>query len=141
METETTINDTLKDHNLRTTSCREEVLQTFLNRTTALSHGDLEGDLKDRFDRVTIYRTLKTFLEKGIIHKVLDDEGTRYALCKERCTEDDHHHDHVHFKCNECGETNCLENLRVPAVKLPEGYRVQEINLLIQGLCAECSGS
>ncbi|WP_373514714.1 Fur family transcriptional regulator [Persicitalea sp.] len=136
---EATINDTLKEHNLRTTGCREEVLQTFLAREKALSHGDLEGSLKERFDRVTIYRTLKTFLEKGIIHKVLDDEGTRYALCKERCTEDNHHHDHVHFKCNACGETNCLENLHVPAVQLPAGYRAQEINLLIQGLCADCT--
>ncbi len=132
-------NDTLKEYNLRTTGCREEVLKAFLTRATALSHGDLESKLKDRFDRVTIYRTLKTFLEKGIIHKVLDDDGTRYALCKERCSEDDHHHDHVHFKCSGCGETNCLENLHVPTVQLPAGYRVQEINLLIQGLCANCT--
>lgn len=133
------VSTTLKDHKLRTTSCREDVLETFANREMALSHGDLESTLGERFDRVTIYRTLKTFLEKGIIHKVLDDEGTRYALCRERCSEHDHHHDHVHFKCNACGQTNCLENLHVPAVKLPEGYRVEEVNLLIQGLCAECS--
>ncbi len=133
------VSTTLKDHKLRTTSCREDVLETFLNRDTALSHGDLDSTLGERFDRVTIYRTLKTFLEKGIIHKVLDDEGTRYALCRERCTEHDHNHDHVHFKCNACGQTNCLENLHVPAVKLPEGYRVQEVNLLIQGLCADCA--
>lgn len=138
---EEAITDTLKEHHLRTTSCREDILKTFFNRNTALSHGDLEGALKDRFDRVTIYRTLKTFLEKGIIHKVLDDEGMRYALCKERCSEDNHHHDHVHFKCSACGETNCLENLHVPAVSLPTGYRVQEVNLLIQGLCADCAAA
>jgi Fur family transcriptional regulator, ferric uptake regulator len=131
--------DTLKEHNLRTTSCREDTLGTFLNREIALSHGDLESALGDRFDRVTIYRTLKTFLEKGIIHKVLDDEGMRYALCRERCSEHNHHHDHVHFKCNECGQTNCLENLHIPAVQLPKGYKAQEVNLLIQGLCASCS--
>ncbi len=138
---EHTIIDTLREHNLRSTVCREEVLEAFMTRATALSHGDLEGNLKERFDRVTIYRTLKTFLEKGIIHKVLDDEGARYALCRESCTEDVHHHDHVHFKCNECGQTNCLENLHVPSVQLPNGYRAQETNLLIQGLCADCTGS
>ena len=133
------VSTTLKDHKLRTTSCRDDVLKAFVHRDTALSHGDLESALGDRFDRVTIYRTLKTFLEKGILHKVLGDEGTRYALCRERCSEDNHHHDHVHFKCNTCGQTNCLENLHVPVIKLPEGYRIQEVNLLIQGLCAECS--
>lgn len=133
------VRDTLKDHNLRTTSCREDILETFLSREAALSHGDLESTHGNRFDRVTIYRTLKTFLEKGIIHKVLDDEGTRYALCRERCSEHNHHHDHVHFKCYECGQTNCLENLHIPEVHLPKGYHVQEMNLLIQGLCAACS--
>jgi Fur family ferric uptake transcriptional regulator len=118
------VSDTLKSHKLRTTACRENVLQTFQNRATALSHGDLEEALKDQhFDRVTIP----------------DDEGLRYALCREHCVDDDHHHDHVHFKCNECGETNCLEDLLVPSIKLPEGYRVQEVNLLIQGLCEKCS--
>ncbi len=130
---------TLKNFKLRTTPCREEVLDTFANRDRALSQGDLEGTLKDRFDRVTIYRTLKTFLEKGIIHKVLDDEGSRYALCRERCTEEAHHHDHVHFKCTACGQTNCLENLHVPAVKLPTGYQAREVNLLIQGICDRCT--
>jgi Fur family transcriptional regulator, ferric uptake regulator len=133
------VRDTLKDHNLRTTSCREDILDAFLKHAAALSHGDLENLLRDRFDRVTIYRTLKTFLEKGIIHKVLDDEGMRYALCRERCSEHNHHHDHVHFKCNECGQTNCLENLHIPAITLPRGYRAEEMNLLIQGRCATCS--
>ncbi len=134
------VSDILKNHHLRTTACRESVLSTFQNREAALSHGDLEGALKSKhFDRVTIYRTLRTFLEKGIIHKVLDDEGTRYALCKDHCVGDDHNHDHVHFKCTDCGQTNCLDNLHIPAVKLPSGYQAQEFNLLVQGLCADCS--
>lgn len=132
------VNATLKDHKLRSTTCREDVLVTFMNKEIALSHGDIENQLKDRFDRVTIYRTLKTFLEKGIIHKVLDDEGVRYALCKDHCTEHDHHHDHVHFKCTECGKTNCLDSVHVPSVALPKGYRAKEVNLLIQGMCPEC---
>jgi Fur family transcriptional regulator, ferric uptake regulator len=133
------VKNTLKEHNLRTTSCREEILGTFLDRRVALSHGDIEGLLGDRFDRVTIYRTLKTFLEKGIIHKVLDDEGVRYAMCQDHCSEHDHHHDHIHFKCTECGQTNCLETVHIPAVQLPEGYRAHELNLLIQGQCPACT--
>jgi Fur family transcriptional regulator, ferric uptake regulator len=133
------VKNTLKEHNLRTTSCREDILGTFLDRRVALSHGDIEGLLGDRFDRVTIYRTLKTFLEKGIIHKVLDDEGVRYAMCQDHCSEHDHHHDHIHFKCTECGQTNCLETVHIPAVQLPEGYRANELNLLIQGQCPDCT--
>ena len=95
----------LKDYKLRQTDCREEILNVFMKKSHALAHADVELPLKDRFDRVTIYRTLRTFVDKGLIHKVLDDEGgMKYALCKEGCNTPDHkhHHDHVHFKCNIC---------------------------------------
>ena len=129
---------TLKMHDLRHTGCREDILLAFQKQATALSHGDLEQTLPDRYDRVTIYRTLKTFVEKGIVHKVLDEEGLRYALCKAACAAPNHQHDHVHFKCVACGQTTCLENIHIPKVMLPEGYATQEINLLVQGICAAC---
>lgn len=132
------LRETLKGHHLRTTTCREDVLSAFINKKNALSHGDLEGALGESYDRVTIYRTLKTFLEKGIIHKVLDDEGLRYALCSHQCSEEKHQHDHIHFKCSTCGKTNCLENLHIPNVALPQGYQPASFNLLIQGTCPEC---
>ncbi len=132
------LKETLKLYNLRTTTCREEVLSTFMTRKIALSHGDVEGAMGENYDRVTIYRTLKTFLEKGIIHKVLDDEGMRYALCSHHCSEENHQHEHVHFKCNNCGKTNCIDNLHIPPVNLPLGYHAESVNLLIQGICPNC---
>ena len=133
------ISDTLlKDFNLRSTPNRQEILHLFLRKNYALSHGDIEKEIDNSLDRVTVYRTLKTFLDRGLIHKVLDDEGSlKYALCNEACTTAGHHHDHVHFKCTKCGQTNCL-NIEVPLVKLPKGYRASEVNLLIQGVCERC---
>jgi Fur family ferric uptake transcriptional regulator len=128
----------LKDFKLRATPNREEILHLFLLKNHALSHSDIEKEIDNSLDRVTVYRTLKTFLDKGLIHKVLDDEGSlKYALCKEACNAE-HHHDHVHFKCTKCGQTNCL-NVDVPAVKLPKGYQAKEVNLLIQGICERCN--
>jgi len=134
--------DILKDHNLRVTSCRRDVLKSFIKRQEALSHSDLEDELKDDFDRVTIYRTLKTFLEYDLIHKVLDDSGaTKYALCVHEHSEGSHHHqhDHVHFKCEKCGKTNCIEEISLPVVNLPSGYVSKDVSLLIQGVCNKCS--
>jgi len=129
----------LRDFKLRSTPNRQEILHLFLLRNYALSHGDIENEIENNLDRVTVYRTLKTFLDKGLIHKVLDDEGSlKYALCKEACTTAGHHHDHVHFKCIQCGQTNCL-NVEVPIVRLPKGYRTTESNLLIQGVCERCN--
>ncbi len=129
----------LRDFKLRATPNREEILHLFLLKNYALSHSDIEREIDNSLDRVTVYRTLKTFLDKGLIHKVLDDEGSlKYALCKEACNTAEHHHDHVHFKCIKCGQTSCL-NVEVPVVKLPKGYKANEVNLLIQGVCERCN--
>lgn len=134
---------TLKSNNLRHTEAREAVLSVFKKEDYALAHADIEGQLADKFDRVTIYRTLKTFVDKGLIHKVLDDVGgMKYAICKEVCNtaEHLHNHDHVHFKCNACGQTTCLEQVTIPSISLPVGYKKQEMNLLVQGICKNCLG-
>lgn len=129
----------LKTFRLRSTPNRQEILHLFLEKNYALSHNDIEKAVQNSLDRVTVYRTLKTFLDKGLIHKVLDDEGSlKYALCNDACTTVEHHHDHVHFKCTKCGQTNCLY-IDVPPVKLPKGYKPNEFNLLIQGVCQQCS--
>ncbi|KOY86875.1 Fur family transcriptional regulator [bacterium 336/3] len=129
----------LKDHKLRNTDCRYDVLDIFLTQKFALSHADLEHSLANKFDRVTVYRTLKTFLEKGIIHKVLNDEGTpKYAICSSHCEVHQHHHNHVHFKCDTCGHTQCLDDIAIPTISLPNGFKAKEFNLLIQGLCQTC---
>lgn len=132
----------LKSSKLRQTDAREAVLTVFQGQPVALGHADIEGKLADKFDRVTIYRTLKTFVDKGLIHKVLDDEGgMKYAICKEACNtiEHHHHHDHVHFKCAECGQTTCLDSVTIPNLELPIGYKKQEMNLLVQGICKNCT--
>jgi Fur family transcriptional regulator, ferric uptake regulator len=129
----------LRNFKLRTTPSRESILQLFLKRHYALSHSDIESETQVEFDRVTVYRTLKTFLDKGIIHKVLDDAGgLKYALCSEACSETNHHHNHVHFKCMVCGQTKCLST-EIPTIKLPKGFQVQETNVLIHGVCGKCN--
>lgn len=132
-------NRLLRDFRLRNTPSRQEILLLFLARDYALSHGDIEKSVSNTLDRVTVYRTLKTFLDKGLIHKVLDDEGSlKYALCSDACSTTGHQHNHVHFKCTTCGQTNCL-NVEIPSVKLPKGYKPKELNVLIQGVCDQCS--
>jgi Fur family transcriptional regulator, ferric uptake regulator len=129
----------LEDHALKSTACRNEVLQLFLNIPQALGQSDIEKNIDPGFDRVTVYRTLKTFLDKGLIHKVLDDAGTtKYALCNE-CGENNHNHEHVHFKCNNCGQTLCLDKIAIPVINLPEGFKITEKNILVHGTCKNCS--
>lgn len=131
----------LKNHSLRLTGSRAEILSIFLQEGRAMSQREVETVMEQSCDRVTIYRTLSTFMDKGLLHKVLDDSGvTKFALCSTGCEEHSaHSHDHVHFKCTNCGKTLCVDEVRMPQLSLPEGYAVSEVNVLIQGTCANCS--
>ncbi|HOO09124.1 MAG TPA: transcriptional repressor [Cyclobacteriaceae bacterium] len=129
----------LKESNLRSTTSRSKILGLFLSNSHALSYSDIEKQVASLFDRVTVYRTLKSFLEKGIIHKIPDNSGgLKYALCSDHCPHTVHQHDHVHFKCTRCGQTSCLEEVEIPPFDLPGGYKPDEVSLLVQGTCSKC---
>jgi Fur family ferric uptake transcriptional regulator len=132
--------DILKNSALSVTASRKRILEIFLSADNALAHQDIETKCAEQYDRVTIYRTLQTFLEKGIIHNIPStDNMVRYALCNETCITSGHHHDnHVHFKCDNCGKTVCLDDVNIPAVNLPKGYTMKEINMVVNGICKSC---
>ncbi len=135
----TNADDILKHGRLSVTDSRKKILNLFLNGTGALSHGDIEKKVGEKFDRVTIYRTLQTFLDKGIIHSIpTADNSIHYALCKDDCTTGHHHDNHVHFICNVCGNTVCLEEVIVPPVKLPKGFTSTQVEMVVSGVCKSC---
>jgi Fur family ferric uptake transcriptional regulator len=130
----------LEQSDLRKTAIRKEVLQLFLkNKGRALSSKEIEEAL-GQADRITLYRTLKTFEQSGVIHQAVDGTGTaKYALCLDDCSTHEHHDEHAHFHCLRCGKTICLEGNIEPKVKVPEGYRVHHAHLVLEGECAECA--
>ena len=130
----------LKHHDLRITQVRLEILQYFQNNKNALSHADLENNFAKKLDRVTIYRTLTSFLDKGLLHKIPDDSGiAKYGLCHHEGIEHTHDDDHVHFKCRKCEKIECLHNLEIPKLHLPKKYKMESANLLIEGICNVCN--
>lgn len=133
------VNNTLRSHKLRITETRTKVLSAFIDGHRALKQTDLEHQLGNNFDRVTIYRTLNSFLESGIIHKIPDDSGvTQYALC-ENCDAHAHHDEHIHFKCVVCNTLECLDHYTVPTFEVPAGYIVQTADMVVTGICPACA--
>ncbi len=129
----------LRKRKLRNTDCRVKILECFQRHNYALTQGLLEQELQAEYDRVTIYRTLKSFVDNGLIHKILDDEGgIKYALCNENCSSSTHNHSHVHFKCDHCGQTICMESVAIPKINVPDTYIISDINVLVNGICDQC---
>ena len=135
------LNDILHRRQLSSTESRRKILTLFLNTNDALTHGDIEKEVGEKYDRVTIYRTWQTFEEKGIIHSIpTADNAIRYALCKE-CEEGHHHDDHVHFICTACDKTICLDDVVSPKIDLPDGYIAETVQVVINGICKDCSSA
>jgi Fur family transcriptional regulator, ferric uptake regulator len=135
-----TINEILKNNELSVTEGRKKILDLFLLQEGALEHADIEHKTGEALDRVTIYRTLQTFLDKGIIHSIPTADNTiKYALCKDDCSQGHHHDNHIHFVCKNCGNTTCLDEVLIPVVKLPKGYKQQQVDMVVNGLCKDCS--
>ena len=129
----------LEKHQLKKTGPRLRVLSMMADKDTATSQPDLENLIND-VDRVTLYRILNVFEEKGLIHKVFDLNGTaNYAICSPECGEHLHRDEHLHFNCTQCNNVYCLNELDLPVFNLPPGFKIHGFTLYASGLCPKCS--
>ncbi|WP_303811144.1 Fur family transcriptional regulator [Apibacter mensalis] len=128
----------LKQKDINPTAMRLLVLDYFLKQNTALSLSDLESGF-DYSDRTTLFRTLKTFEKKGLLHTINDGHITVYALCMDNCSEEQHADSHMHFCCKNCKKIYCMRTVRTPNINIPEGFIAEKLDIVIHGLCNDCA--
>lgn len=129
----------LRHHELKATPQRIAVLKVFASKKKVLSLAEIAKTLGE-FDRITLYRTLNSFEENGLIHKIPDHSGNaNYALCKHDSVHHTHDDNHVHFKCTSCNLTVCLEDIEIPTIRVPRKYKPEKFNFLIEGICEDCN--
>jgi len=129
---------TLQAKGIRPTAMRILVLRAFEEQSSALSLKDLETCLPNA-DRVTLFRTVKTFVSKGVLHPIEQDGVTIYGRCQEACEEANHLDAHPHFSCVKCGTVQCLSAVPLPRLNLPNGFEPTKINLIVEGVCQGCT--
>ena len=102
---------------------------------------DVLKQLPEQTEPVTVYRTLNTFIDKKIVHRVRgEDRSWRYALGERKATAD---HQHAHFVCDECGTVECVDDVKIPAKVLAAadpgpGYQISYPEVLLHGTCPKC---
>lgn len=134
------MNNLLKIKKIRETSFRLEVVSILQDFGKPISLEQLEEKLS-KFDRITLYRTIKTFIDKGLIHEILiQGESKRIALCSHECKEEQHTHhlEHIHFFCENCKETFCIEEVDIPTITIPQ-YEVYSFEIQAKGVCKKCA--
>lgn len=131
----------LKNHGLRKTGFRIELLGLFSEANSSLTVEEIKNIVKSTNDKVTIYRALDAFEKNGLIHQVPDKSNLiRYALCQEdeKCSTTGHHHNHAHFICDKCNSTYCVDNVKIPLVKNTNGFDIKRAKLILEGVCSNC---
>lgn len=127
----------LKIAGITPTPVRILVFRCLQQATGPLSLSDLENNLES-VDKSTISRTLNIFKDHHLIHSFNDGSGsTKYELC--HSSRGDGHDDlHVHFRCERCGQTICLQDIVIPEISLPEGFISHDVSYLVKGICKNC---
>lgn len=135
-----TIEQILESKNIRVTAMRLLIYKFLAENQVASTLSDVENAF-EKADRTTLYRTVKTFVERDIVHQIDDGTGiVKYALCEQNCSCEIETDLHLHFHCNNCNETVCLTEHKIPKIKVPDGFVSENINLVVKGMCDKCSG-
>lgn len=127
----------LQEHGVKPTPNRLLIARALHDAGRPLTMMELEARL-ETIDKSNIFRALQLFREAHLVH-VLEDtgDGARYELCLSHGSMDDDLH--VHFYCEKCHKTYCLEDTPVPHVNSPDGFIVHTSSHLLRGLCPDCN--
>ena len=129
----------LSGHDIKPTANRIVVLKELAASSRPLTLAEMELRILS-MEKSGIFRALTLFREHHLVHAIEDGSGSlRYELCHSHShTEDDDLH--VHFFCEHCHRTFCLDGVPIPQVSVPPGYVVTSASHIVKGLCPECVG-
>lgn len=110
---------------------REEIVNLFKDGSLLTAKGVC--NLVPNIDRATVYRTIKSLVEQGILREVhLNKDYSHYELT--------HAGDnHQHFMCTNCEKIIPVEvDSKLIAKLLPKDIKTEEFELNIKGRCNDC---
>lgn len=134
--TEQAILDLMERHGVKPTANRIIIVRTLSESNGPMSLTELEYKILT-IDKSSISRALALFRKQHLVHTIESGESVRYELClSHSCDKDDDRH--VHFYCERCRRTTCLDDCPVPEVELPDGYVQISAEHIVRGICPDC---
>ncbi len=126
----------LKLYAKRTTDKRLALLKLLMSVRKAFDFSELEEQLSVLMDRVTIYRTLHTFVKVGLVIKLVDHRGNAFFMFNH--TDHSKLSMHPHLRCRGCEKVICLPSLPEEYLEKLKKFEIGEMYFLMEGLCQEC---
>ena len=109
---------------------------------------DIESYFEQKGVKPTANRILVLKALRGEEHPLtlMDLELTlspmdKSSIFRELCGSEgpcDRRDEHIHFYCESCRQSFCMEDLPLPAMELPEGYTPHSLSFVIKGECPRC---
>ena len=132
-----TINDLLKEKNLKVTKNRKIILESLQKEENPISAEELFDKLKreNEIDLSTIYRNLNILEEKGVLLKTTNLDGINYYQINNS--------NHKHFlTCNNCHKKFVIEDCPVheleEKIEKQTGFIINGHNFEFTGICPDC---
>lgn len=126
----------LRKASLKVTSARIATMKLFESHDKPVDVAHVINNLANKLniDRVTVYRILNAFTQKGLLRKIEFGEGkARYELNKGK---------HHHLICQNCGSIEDISNCNIESLEKEiigkKKFLVKSHSLEFFGLCIKC---
>ncbi|MBM0046559.1 Fur family transcriptional regulator [Anaerococcus sp. DFU013_CI05] len=132
-----TINDLLREKDLKVTKNRKIILEALQNEENPISAEELFDKLNVDYDMdlSTIYRNLNILEEKSVLLKTTNLDGLNYYQINNS------HHKHF-ITCNNCHNKFVIENCPVhdleEKIEKETGFIINGHNFEFTGICPDC---
>jgi len=128
----------LNSAKLKRTGPRRTILEILLAGNRPQTADEIVSAMGNtRPNKVTVYRTLESMVDAGLVHKAFVEERSQHYELADKCTE---HQCHPHFVCTDCGRTSCMHDMSLPmAISAPAGFVIERQQVRLQGLCPKCN--
>ena len=130
--------ETLRTHGLRMTPQRRAIVAEVMRTQGHISPTALARKVQAEMPGVnasTIYRTLATLEEVGVLAHAHLETGAEYHRAEEA--------GHVHLTCSNCGDEDDLSmgeaTALVDLIRRHHGFEPDLTHFAISGLCADCA--
>ncbi len=140
---EKSVNQLIREAGLKATGGRAKILKVLSNAKKPLRVKDIfdrviTGDDDDETNMVTIYRTIESFVKKGIVHRVDFGENAAYYELH------DTKHTHNYITCTECRRHDLVDGADNHQIDQEIKSRLPHYDTVIYhsveyfGVCAAC---
>jgi Fur family transcriptional regulator, ferric uptake regulator len=128
----------LEAAHLYCTKARIAILTILMKASEPLRQDQIAEQMEpSATNKVTIYRTLESLIEAGLVHRPFMKARAWHFELANRCTETQCH---PHFTCLNCGVTRCMPGVSLPMAKSPyKGFIISHQEVRLEGLCPACA--